>query len=287
MSTLIACSSSAIYFDGWRYHLLWFYLDPPSLQNTSRAPDYKQMQNPSFYFAGISQCLASPEITSGMLISAGSAWMVAFSETSLNCTMLLWAFLWEHQLYNGVHLPGLGHGYIHPCILMSKFYSFLKKEMMSPHNESPQSPNQTWWMPPAFIPRYFFFLKQILQEHILWVEPPEVFLVLFFIYWLYLLSRINLKSTIILADYFTFTNYLSKRDIIWATVYTINSPSTNAKSVTYMNTKAYKLGFPFLILLFVFCGCLCIRQFLSSSPSQYFACFPSLSSSLLILPYAL
>lgn len=149
MNSVIAYSSSAAYFDRWGYHLLWFYLDPLSLQNTSRAPEYKRMQNPSFYFAGISQCLADPEITSGMLISAASAWMVAFWETSLNCTMVLWAFLWEHQLYNGVHLPGLGHGYIEPCILMSKLYSFLKKE-------TPQPPSQKWWNPPAFIPRYLF-----------------------------------------------------------------------------------------------------------------------------------
>ncbi len=51
-----------------------------------------------------------PGITWGMLISAASAWMVAFSETSLNCTVALRAFrLVKTPATMGVQLPGVGH----------------------------------------------------------------------------------------------------------------------------------------------------------------------------------
>lgn len=68
------------------------------VQAASEVPQSKSdslqsmLQNTAFNFAGISRCLAWPGITAGMLISAATAWMVAFSETSLNCALVLWAF---------------------------------------------------------------------------------------------------------------------------------------------------------------------------------------------------
>ena len=130
MNTLIACSSLATYFDRsvrvglycrfWFYtsevleheHQKWWgtgyfgYAPPESVADSLQS----LMQNSAFNFAGIPQHLAWPWITSGMLISAASAWMVAFSKTSLN---------WQHgplgfqscknTHYNDVQLGGLGH----------------------------------------------------------------------------------------------------------------------------------------------------------------------------------
>lgn len=111
--------------------LFWFYLSSLSLQNASGASEYEHqkwwstgclcnappdsvadslqspMWNSAFNFAGISLHLAWPGITSGMLISAASAWMEAFLRVFFELHRGPQGFQsCKNTCYNGVQLPG-------------------------------------------------------------------------------------------------------------------------------------------------------------------------------------